>query len=440
MSYMEQKVGLNILKIDEHNPRFPPVSSQEEAIDQMLAEIPEKVIAIARDIARNKLNPTVKPAVFVNQMGEYIVKDGNRRITAIKILFNPKLVKDEKLKRRFEKLTTVMNRPALRYISCVVFDNENEVDHWVEVNHLNDNTGVGHEDWSALAKMRAEKERGKNISEYELYVLIDPKSLKINDDDFSITTFGRIVKSKAFKDLTGWKCENNQMFSDVPKDEFIKGLSEIALDIYNPKRPDHVNSRAMNGKVEIEKYLDKKKQQGLFPKGQPSVIGPIGSLPARNRKSSPRRKRRTTVNLIPKENWTTGYPRIDDLLTELQTLSLEAHPNAVAVLFRAYIEILSQWFADQNDIQKIHLDQRLSAMADFLYLKGKLSDDAKRSVKVTVANKDDVINFCEELNQFGHNYVLNPAPGALINVFNSISPLLKAVYTYEDNPEPSKKE
>lgn len=103
MSYYIESLGLKTLEIDENNPRFPPTESQDEAIRQMLDYIPEKIIAIARDISKNGLNPLVTPAILTTEDGKNIVKDGNRRITAIKLMMDPNLTKNPELKRKFEK-------------------------------------------------------------------------------------------------------------------------------------------------------------------------------------------------------------------------------------------------------------------------------------------------------------------------------------------------
>lgn len=431
MSYSIESLGLRTLQIDENNPRFPPTKSQEEAIAQMLDYIPDKILAIARDISKNDLNPLVTPGVLTTEDGRNIVKDGNRRITAIKLMMDPSLIKgNDELKRKFAKIGAGIDRSKYKYITCAVFDDVLEIDHWVELNHQNNTSGIGHEDWGAIPKMRDSRNRGKTVPVLELYEIAKKNSVVVNEDSFPISTFERLVKSKGFRDLTGWKMEGDHLSISITEDEFVKGLVEVLKDLTDKKSPDYIDSRAINDVKGISNYIESKKEEGFFKgsgEGGHIQIESVAANPPKGVKK--KRTRSGVITLIAKDTpWTIDNPRIRDLFDELRSMSVEAHPNAVSVLFRAFVEISTKYYADCNNISDIHLGGRINKISEYLYKKGKISEDVKRAVKSTVSKSDGVTNLNEDLNQYGHNYTLNPTPHALSLVFNSIKPLFDAMF------------
>ncbi len=96
------------LLLDLDNPRFPRiVESQREAINLMVEIQSDKIEALARDISEFGLDPSERLIVYKNDVSEdnksYTVAEGNRRLTALKILHEPDLTENEKLKSKIKK-------------------------------------------------------------------------------------------------------------------------------------------------------------------------------------------------------------------------------------------------------------------------------------------------------------------------------------------------
>lgn len=91
-----KKIKLTSLFVNTENYRFEPLSSQKEAIDKMIEDQEDKLYSLADDIVTNELSPVdlimVTPSEDVNK---YIVLEGNRRITSLKLLNNPTLIDDK---------------------------------------------------------------------------------------------------------------------------------------------------------------------------------------------------------------------------------------------------------------------------------------------------------------------------------------------------------
>ena len=91
----EKVIPVSQLLLDVQNPRLPDIqTNQREAIRTMVAGLGDKIIALAKHMQENGPNPASLLIVIPSgdETGRYIVLDGNRRLTALKILEMPALV------------------------------------------------------------------------------------------------------------------------------------------------------------------------------------------------------------------------------------------------------------------------------------------------------------------------------------------------------------
>lgn len=146
-SYKE--IDLSDLKLDTQNPRLPKSirdsqPTEEQLIEYMLldASLIELVIAIGM----NGYFPGEQMLVVEDSDGKYRVIEGNRRLSAVKLLNNPDLAKVQKSKIQ-KVLFETTQRPTK--IPCLVFDNEEEINKYLGYRHI---TGI--KEWKLLEKAR----------------------------------------------------------------------------------------------------------------------------------------------------------------------------------------------------------------------------------------------------------------------------------------------
>ncbi|MFD2016916.1 ParB N-terminal domain-containing protein [Vibrio olivae] len=100
-----QRIPLNSIKLDQQNVRFggDVAQSQREAIELMMADVEDikKLVKLSEHIAQNGLDPTELQLVYPESEDSYVVIEGNRRLTALKMLQNPLLCPVEKYVRSF---------------------------------------------------------------------------------------------------------------------------------------------------------------------------------------------------------------------------------------------------------------------------------------------------------------------------------------------------
>jgi hypothetical protein len=131
---------LTSLFVNTENYRFEPLSSQKEAIDKMIEDQGDKLYSLVDDIVTNGLSPVDLIIVTPNEdSNKYVVLEGNRRITSLKLLNNPTLIDDKysPLRKKFQKLQKEKPNAIseLKNIACAVFETPTEADIWIKRKH-----------------------------------------------------------------------------------------------------------------------------------------------------------------------------------------------------------------------------------------------------------------------------------------------------------------
>jgi hypothetical protein len=197
MKYEEKDLRLDQIELDQENPRFPTVANQREAIQSMLEDKKGGIVNLAEDIYENGLNPSTKLIVFAKGT-KYIDGDGNRRLTAIKILETPSLCDQFPVIKR--KISEILKKSGSvpNTIACVVFANREAARYWIAINHEGQQEGRGQITWSSEQKDRFEKKPSIGLEALDLLV---HKKLITNDDKDRInkSTLDRLLSYKYAK-------------------------------------------------------------------------------------------------------------------------------------------------------------------------------------------------------------------------------------------------
>lgn len=214
MKHQELTIKVTDIHLDQENPRFPPVNTQRDAIDAMLADQGEKIATLALDIYQNGLNPSSKLISF--KAGSHFVDgDGNRRLTALKILETPSLADAfPKIRKRID---AILKRPGAvpTEVGCVVFCDRNTARHWISINHGGAQDGRGHIDWNPEQKDRFERKPSIGL---EALDLLTHKGLITSEDKALVnkSTLDRLLSYKEVKsDLSISKKGDHFAFGNI---------------------------------------------------------------------------------------------------------------------------------------------------------------------------------------------------------------------------------
>ena len=367
-----KKIKLTSLFVNTENYRFEPLSSQKEAIDKMIEDQEDKLYSLADDIVTNELSPVdlimVTPSEDVNK---YIVLEGNRRITSLKLLNNPTLIDDKysSLRKRFQKLQkehpdAILN---LKSIDCAVFDNPTEADIWIKRKHSGELNGIGTVTWNSQQKQRfEEKTEGKSSIPLQIISLLKshpmvPNKLKEALPKLNITNLQRLMSDPYVREHMGLSINNGILTSNIQVDEVVKGLIKIVTDILNPafKVADIYN------REKRKQYIDnfENSQKPDLTKEEPvqwnfqDIVNSDGNIPQNEDKSINKKdtskKNKQRINLIPKsvalhiEN-----PKINKIFEELKHIQVKTCPNASSVLLRVFLELSVDAYLEKYIVKK----------------------------------------------------------------------------------------
>jgi len=139
-----ESIEVNQLQLDPQNPRLPVSINRSE--ESMLKYIAEKysIEELMMSIGENGFFPG-EPLIAVKNGNNYIVIEGNRRLTAVKLLNNPVLIDRGSIKKIVESACT----PPPTSLPVVVFEKREKVIHYLGHRHI---TGV--KAWSSFSKAR----------------------------------------------------------------------------------------------------------------------------------------------------------------------------------------------------------------------------------------------------------------------------------------------
>src|SRR5690606_32955486 len=148
-----QSIPLSLLKLDQENVRFGSdiAQNQREAIELIMSD-PEdarKILKLAEHISLYGLDPTENQLVTPDGEGNYIVLEGNRRLTALKLLQKPDLCPVERLVKNFFDARNNIIGEFPEEFQCSVVSSREEGDKWVELKHTGQNAGIGRVNWDS---------------------------------------------------------------------------------------------------------------------------------------------------------------------------------------------------------------------------------------------------------------------------------------------------
>jgi hypothetical protein len=204
-------LNLNELLVWSDNPRNGRQNdnniSETEAINILIEVVGnDKMYNLIEDIYKSKkLMGNVNPVVVYS--GEkYLVYDGNRRISSLKVLKKPSLIESEELRSKVERL---INKADVSFADrvFVYITNEKEALEIMDKTHSGEQEGVGMISWEAYQRDISLYRRGKTPMYSHAYSVaqalnynIKSFDTKTSPDKIPYTDLNRIFGSKKLKD------------------------------------------------------------------------------------------------------------------------------------------------------------------------------------------------------------------------------------------------
>ena len=440
---------LDKLWLDEQNPRLTyPSNGQCEAIRSLAHIQGQKLYNLAVDIVEYGINPSDLPIVMPSDSdaGRYVVLDGNRGVAALQILQNPSTVNDviaPRVMKAMVKLASQNFIPPGFMIQCVVVADRSHANHWIELRSTGERGGAGSVRWGAdeIDRHRTRNGGQPNYASQVLEFLetrgdITPELRRT----LATTSLTRICSTTEIRPKLGLDQSNGVLRAVGDIDEVAKALTYIVTEIAEQRLP----VRAIYTKRDRMAYADKLPPEIVVSKTAEFEDAPL--LASSPEPALPVQLQPRLVNLPPPRPClipedcvlnVTDY-RTRDIATELRTLKLSRHPNAVSVLFRVFLELSLDVYMKAHGLspvdssgeeERTRLDAKLTRTVNDLCAKNKLSPREATPVR-RAANRDSLLGPSVKLmHQWVHNQHTSPTANDLRSYWNDVEPFIIALWS-----------
>lgn len=425
-------VEFDALLLDEENPRLGSAADQPEALEKLINLNPTHFRNLMVSIRDNDLDPGDSLYVIDAVSGvDYVVLDGNRRLSAVMVLHNTSLLDSieitPKVKRSLHNAAKGFDAKAFGEIRCVLFPDRDSANEWIYRRHTGAADGEGRITWGPIEIARFTNNRsvidvltfvGNNAN----YSVEDWEETRDFIESKQSSNIERLLDSAAGRAHMGLSMEKAPDGEIIPTTTRAPAfLLDVAIKIIEDLRGGEINSRDINKASDIEGYFE------TFPDElQPDPTTDIPATPVATlmipepvtpgggagtggagggsgpgggggggsagggtgggtkRRAKPKGKR---LHLAPKthEFASPSAEKARNLLTEASKVQLKTFPIAAAFILRAFLELTLRDYAKQHGISTRTTgstnEKSLTALGTDI--KKHIASDANNSYKAT---------------------------------------------------------
>lgn len=414
-----QQIKIDTLHLDLRNPRTDSGGNLSET-DVIKELLDENVIELAEDIVKNGYAPT-SILMAIEEEGEKVVIEGNRRLMALKLIQDPHIIKDLAPASKFEKAKELNKTQSedLSSTTVILYPDRKTAERDMAKLHL---SGVAIQQWKLIRQYRYFQKRldddqlsidtladllaldkglvKKGIKTYQLYDLAKSNLPELaqelsnelgydifSDQYFKTDKFQKAVVQNEGERFLGYTfSETTQQILVEDEAVFFSRLEQVLREIFNPDAKFLASAQfsakdrsAFFQSIEpsflpdpeykkAKREAEEKQapgQDGLFESDKPKMKPVTGSKPIIP-KSDDKDKEKGTK---PKPDWVVtadvntyaGATRVKDILEELRKNPPENGKNAniLAVTLRVVVELaIYSKLSDMGIIEKMIQEER----------------------------------------------------------------------------------
>lgn len=458
-NWRAEKIAIEDLYLWDENARFPDkyFSKAEEELIKFFCNSKEKDFRV-RDFKIGELAeaivtdfdlPQLEKLVVWDFDGKFTVLEGNRRLTAYKLLDNPDLTQNDSLKSKIMSLKSKIDIAEDFDLECLVTENIKEGLRFIDRKHLNKNNELGWGDQErANHKVRQGSANKKEL--FKVSIADHIKKLDIPETMKEqilgpgyVTNFWRIIDSAPSWEKFQIRFDSEGILTIGDKD-FDKKLKVIIVNILKKEdfSGNKLDSRTLNTNKEKEGYLgsigvnDCDKALEEIKKGtDKNLFGEESTdVSSKNIKLFPKSTSRSylipkTCRLIINETKINNIYRElrDDLLLDD---SKKAVPNAVGVVFRVFLETSIDCFWEKNGKtfkEDTKLAGKITTVANFME-KNKIADAKQLKNIRTVSSIKYNLLAIENFHRYVHSYKTQPTSSDLKTKWDNLEEFFQILW------------
>jgi hypothetical protein len=422
-----RKLALNALLVNRANDRHGELENETAAIAWLFNTHEVHMRNLAKDIAKQKEIyelPLVSP-----EGSKFIVFDGNRRVTCLKLLDNPRRAPTPELQAFFHDLRERWKGDFPKEIHCQVETDRDRVDDILFRRHTGTQSGVGQSTWDDRMKAtfvaRTGKGTGISVADEIEKRLANANLLPVRRK-IPRSTMNRLLSAEAFRNRLGFSVNKGRFEFTHNENVALTAMARVADDLAS-RRLVLGDIWDVDGK---RSYLDSLEREGILPTAQHTLSQRKSGSPQakalRVRPTAPP-KPSQRQSLIPQKDFGLAWPgrlqRHHQIWEELQFhLELHKHPNAISVLFRVLLELSVENYIKQTRLavqENDKLAARILKVGRDLEAQGKL--DKKYIGTLNKFQHEDKLVSADTLNRYVHSSSFAPSPEHLVSLWDSLS-------------------
>lgn len=407
-------IPVSQLLVNPRNPRFDPLKNQNQAIAKMMDKMGQEIKSMAQDIIDNGMNPTKSLAVIKSKDDKFLTLEGNRRVVALKLLNDPNVAEDQKVREYFQGLKDKHLTKIPNSVSCEVFEKEEDALHWIMLEHTGPNKGVGIVNWDSEQRSRFE-EQFKNKKSREIQVFDYADENEINREKVEATNLRRLISTPHVCNVIGITFTDGKLATTKSKPEVKKNLKKV----FSEMSKDDFKVGDIYEKEDREKWINKVLNVGKRRETKTA---------SDSRKTNPKSTARK--HLIPEDcKLLIAEPKINDIYKELQDdllldSSKKSTPNAVGVLFRVFLEVSLDYYLKKKIGKQPPNDrtisQKIIEVAEYMEKNNIASKPELSAIRATSGIRNTDILHIDRFHEYVHSSTIQPESDALKVKWNNL--------------------
>lgn len=469
---LQQMVGIDDILLDEKNPRIRSGSNQNDCIEKVLRK-EEHMLNLMESVAKDGLSTAQILVSSSHTPGKWVVKDGNRRITALKLLNNPDLCANEALRNKIIKIKTLPGTKIPNKVDCLSSGNTAAIAQELLLRHSGELNGVGQIGWSAYMKTiyllsNTQATEYKRAGQYVLWA--ERHQIEV-DDDFPISNVTRFFSTENIKTL-GFDIQNDDLVL-IASEQVAVTMARRVIDDFDTRR---VSVNDVFRPELAMAYLKTVREDAGWPvptaSPSASTPNPVSTPTIAAPTSTPTNTKQQTSNAGRVPSNTTSLPaatygtplgagrppskpawdrkrlftsaspapsvpaanlKAKGVLFEItQIKDIRDCPLTVAFLLRALIELSELYYRNVNDLKdKGKLADNISAICDSMQTKNTLNQSQASLVKAyTVTTRAGVSIFnIDTLQKYIHRESHLPSSTTIITFWDELCPFVRACWS-----------
>lgn len=371
MDHPRQHIALGDLNVDLENFRIGEVDSRRDAYRVMIEEEGSNLVNLAEDILDHGLSPA--ELLIVGQdpdnKGQYVVYEGNRRVTALKLLIAPALTAGTKVHADFVRLGKRFAKQPVTHVECVVFPDKDAALLWIERKHTYLG-GRGISQWASPAKHRFEV-YSKGVHRPSMTVINHLEAAGLLTGSVlqrlmqRTTNLDRVFQMPYFQSRLGVVISDDGQVAFGNGD--IKSGNELLMDMLRLLAEKDFNVDKIKTKDKRKDFIDSFADRSvLAPPSEPKGRSDTAKAKATKatKKSQPKPSDAAhRITLAPRDKGTTfqiADPRLSQLYEEARNLNSDKFYAIGAVLVRVFLELSTDYYLKSFKVPRPNKHQNRS--------------------------------------------------------------------------------